>query len=262
MAGFYRQSAEEGKDIISQNLWECSESPVLAVMKNPLHAECDKPKLFRIDCREKTKRDSVIREFSISDDDLPKVSSEQKLAFAMYVVRELAPEHRFSHWVERWLSRVDRSRTGARLAMQSLIETAEEVEISLNELTRLGFQKSKAHEFQKSKHDFLWRAWSVAEAAVVFIERPERWEITLAEKVVAAVKGTLNETHLADLADLAMYVAPEKPNANYISPPRVIIRRGEETTLRKQDVASYAVYELRDTDLLIEQHDDISQVKK
>lgn len=254
--GRYSQLPDNGNDIVSQNLWECAVSPVLAVMKNPLHAECHGSRLFRIDCRKKTRRETVTRKLDISEVPLPMVVAEQKLAFAMYAVRQLAPEHRFSHWVERWLSRIDRSRTGARLAMLSLVETAEEVEISLNELSRLGFHESRAKNYQNNKLDFLWRAWSVGEAAIVFIEKAERWKVTLAEKIATSVKGVLNEARLADLADLAMHVEPKTPTASYVSEPKVIVRRDSERLLSRQDAVSSAVYELKDTGLLIEQYDD------
>jgi hypothetical protein len=260
--GCFRRLPDNGNDIVSQNLWECAVSPVLAVMKNPLHAECRGPRLFRIDCRKKTRRETVALKLDISEVALPTVVAEQKLAFAMYAVRQLAPEHRFSHWVERWLSRIDRSRTGARLAMLSLIETAEEVEVSLNELSRLGFQESRTRNYQNTKLDFLWRAWSVAEAAIVYVEKTERWEVALAEKIATSVKGVLNESRLADLADLAMHVEPKAPVGSYVSETWMTLRRDEERLPSTQDADSSAVFELKDTGLLIRQYNDIPPNQK
>ena len=204
----------------------------------------------------------MTRKLDISEVPLPKVVAKQKLAFAMYAVRQLAPEHRFSHWVERWLSRIDRSRTGARLAMLSLIETAEEVEISLNELSRFGFQESRARNYQNTKLDFLWRAWSVAEAAIVYVEKAERWEAVLAEKIAISVKGALNESRLADLADLAMYVEPKALVSSYVSEPWVVVRHDEARQPSRQDADSSAVFESKDTGLLIDQYDDIPPKQK
>lgn len=231
-------------------------------MKNPLHAECHGSRLFKLDYRKKTRCEAATRELDISEVPVPTVVAEQKLAFAMYAVRQLAPEHRFSHWVERWLSRIDRSRTGARLAMLSLVESAEEVEILLDELSRLGFQESRARSYQNTKLDFLWRAWSVAEAAIVYVEKAERWDVALAEKIATSVKGAFNEGGLADLADLAMHVESKVPVSSYVSEPSVIVRRDEERLPSTQDEGSYAVFELGDTGLLIEQYDDIPPNQK
>ena len=255
LAGTCWQYADDGLDVISQNIWECGSTPELAVMKNPLHAESVKPRLFKVSLREKYVGASRTRELTINEDEMPAVSPEQKLAFAMYVVRQLAPEHAFSHWVERWLSRMDRSVTGVRLAMKSLVETAEEVDISVVELNRLGLRGAAKSDYHEAKYDFLWRAYEIAEAALAMITKPEHWQNLVAEKVATVVGGVLNEAQLADLADLAMLVAADSNVVSYVSSPKTILRREREDNAS----ASYAVFEFSDTGLQIKQYDEATE---
>jgi hypothetical protein len=255
LAGTCWQYANDGLDVISQNIWECGATPVLAVMKNPLHSECASPRLFKITMREKYVGASLTRDLTVDENEMPDVSPEQKLAFAMYVVRQLAPEHAFSHWVERWLSRMDRSATGVRLAMKSLIETAEEVDISVIKLNHMGLRGAAKSDYHEAKYDFLWRAYEITEAAQVMIMKPERWRNIVAEKVATATGGALEETQLADLADLAMHIAAETNFVAYVSSPKKILRRERE----QSSPASYAVIEFSDTGLQIEQYDVVKE---
>ncbi|MEE8481988.1 MAG: hypothetical protein V3S12_01415, partial [Acidiferrobacterales bacterium] len=41
-------SLQYRRQIISQNIWECAETPLLAVLINPLHAESVVPRLFEL----------------------------------------------------------------------------------------------------------------------------------------------------------------------------------------------------------------------
>lgn len=255
LAGTSWQYANDGLDVISQNIWECGTTPVLAVMKNPLHAECAKPRLYKVALRERYVGASRTRELTIDENEMPAVSPEQKLAFAMYVVRQLAPEHSFSHWAERWLSRIDRSVTGARMAMNSLVETVKEVDVSIAELNRLGLHGPGASDYHDAKYDFLWRAYEVVEAALASILKSEHWQQDVAEKVATATRGALTEEQLADLADLAMHVAADSNMVSYVSSPKVILRRERDANVP----ASYAVFEFSDTGLQIEQYDEANE---
>jgi hypothetical protein len=254
-SGAFRHRANVGQDVVSQNIWECAATPDLAVMKNPLHAQNPGTRLFTIDLRENRIPQSVTRELKISPAVIPAVSPEQKLAFAMYVVRQLAPEHEFSHWVERWLSRIDRSSIGTKLAIRSLIDTAEEVDISIAEMSELGFKGARLSDYHDAKYDFLWRAYDVVEAAMLMLEKPNRWHASLSEKVATCTQGALEEEQLADLADVAMHVAAEPNVISYISTPQKVLRSERDVKNR----SSYSVFELSDTGLLIEQFDDAQQ---
>lgn len=254
-SGTYWERVHSETDVVSQNIWECAATPELAVMKNPIHALNSGAKLYLIKFRDRTIPHAGMRELKISNIMIPAVSPEQKLAFAMYVVRQLAPEHQFSHWAERWLSRIDRSTTGAKLALGSVIDTAREVDLSMAEMSKLGFKGTRLSEYHNAKYDFLWRAYDVIEAAMLILEKPIRWHASLAEKVATCARGALNDVQLGELAEVAMHVATDPNVVSYISSPQKVLRGEHEENIKSFST----VFELSDTGLLIEQSDDVQQ---
>jgi translation elongation factor EF-Ts len=119
----------------------------------------------------------------------------------------------------------------------------------------MGLRGAAKSDYHEAKYDFLWRAYEIAEAALSTITKPEHWQNRVAAKVATATGGALNESQLADLADLAMHVAADSNVVAYVSLPKKILRREHA----KNTPASYAVFEFSDTGLQIEQYDDAKE---
>lgn len=195
-------------DIIVQNIWECGESPLLAVMSNPLHVDgVGPPRLFKVSCHTIRSTDtSCLRECHAHELEVPMVSAEQKLVFAMYSVRELSPDHAFAAWVVRWLANIDRSDIGAILARRELERTAEQIDGLLSAHTWFWQSKKKHRLLHEDQFEFLRRARDVVDAAITLIEQPERWQVTVAELIATATSGLHSRNKRIEFAELATKV--------------------------------------------------------
>jgi len=227
-------------DIVSQNVWECADTSLLAIMINPLHAECVRPRLFEIRGEFKQDRNTVHR---VGEIVLPDVSPEQKLAFAMYCVRSLVPDHTFGAWVERWLANIDRSIVGAQQVRRQLEMSAEQGDKALAMLSDFGARESDINRLHDSEFEFLRRARDVVDAAATLIEKPRQWQVTLSELVATATNHILGDTRRSELAELAVRVVPASSNKRQLSEPKRLLRRRDDDRPRKPNTRAYAVYQ-------------------
>lgn len=226
-------------DIVSRNIWECADSPLLAIMINPLHAECVRPRLFEIGGKFGQDQNNVHR---VREIDLPEVSPEQKLAYAMYCVRSLIPEHAFDAWVERWLANDDRSIAGVKLVRRQLAMSAEQGDTALAALSDFGTRRSEIIRLHDSEFEFLRRARDVVDAAATLIEKPRQWPLILSELVVTATSNILGDSRRSGFAELAVKVIPADSNKRQMSEPKRLLRRRDDGQSRKPNIRAYAVY--------------------
>ncbi|MEE8388533.1 MAG: hypothetical protein V3R65_08150 [Acidiferrobacterales bacterium] len=227
-----------GGDVVSRNIWECADTPLLAVMINPLHAECVCPRLFEIrGFGQEQNEIHRIREIG-----LPKVLAEQKLAFAMYCVHSLAPDDAFAAWVERWLANVDRSIVGVQLVRRQLAEVAEQGEKPQATLFDFGTRTNEINRLYDSELEFLRRARDVVDAAVILIEKPRQWQVTLSELVATATSNLLGDPKRSEFAKLAVQVISADNNKRQMSEPRRLLRRRDDKRPRRSNTRAYAIY--------------------
>lgn len=229
-----------GGEIVSRNIWECADSPLLAVMINPLHAEFVRPRLFELrgDFDDKKINLQRVREVAV-----PEVSPEQKLVFAMYCIRSLAPEHIFAAWSERWLANIDRSVTGAQLARRELSRLAESTDETLATLSGFGARTQEIDSICDEESEFLRRARDVVDAAITLMEKPRQWRVTLAELVATATSNILDDSRRSEFADLAVHVIPTKPGRRRMPESRHLLRRYDDVSVRLPATQAYAVYQ-------------------
>jgi len=113
-----------GKGELCSHGWlYCYDSPVLAVLLNPIHADIENPRLFKCKCGGKTKNDNGLkRGYSemtlISEVDLPEITTDQKIKFAILCALEVYKEPIFKKWTESWLSGKDRTARAAQWAAE------------------------------------------------------------------------------------------------------------------------------------------------
>ena len=88
--------------------------PLLAVLLNPIHANFKNPRLFECECGGLCKTDNGLKEgwmevTLVKELDMPQITTEQKVKFAIYCALEVYKEKSFVTWAEDWLSGKDRS---------------------------------------------------------------------------------------------------------------------------------------------------------
>lgn len=228
-----------GDDIVSRNIWECADTPLLAIMINPLHAECVRPRLFEISSKFGQDQNTVHR---VREINLPEVLPEQKLAFAMYCVRSLVSECVFGTWVERWLANNDRSMTGVKLVRRQLALSAEQGDKALAMLSDIGTRRNEINRLHDGEFEFLRRARDVADAATTLIEKPRQWQVILSELVATSTSNILGDSRQSGFAELAIKVISADSNKRQMSEPKRLLRRRDDDKPRKPNIRAYAVY--------------------
>jgi len=104
---------------------------LLAVLLNPIHADFKNPRLWESKPSGKTKQDNGLKSGSrtlktIREIPLPVVTTEVRIAFAIYCALECSVSDSFRVWAERWLSGEDRSVGSAEQNKKfSLVELAQ-----------------------------------------------------------------------------------------------------------------------------------------
>ena len=114
-----RGSSEKG--LCSDGWLHCYDSPLLAVLHNPIHADISNPRLFEVevdgDCKNDNgikcgyKKMRLVREISI-----PTITTEQKIKYAILCVKQVCFEKEWNIWADNWLSNVDRTSDAAYAA--------------------------------------------------------------------------------------------------------------------------------------------------
>lgn len=112
--------AKEGVEMCSDQVLHCYNHPLLAVIFNSIHADILNPKLFEISVDKivntdglkfASKSQTLIKEIS-----LPEITLEEKIEFAIKVVKLVYKDELWNSWADAWLSGEDCSKNSARTA--------------------------------------------------------------------------------------------------------------------------------------------------
>lgn len=141
------------------------EYPLLAALHSPIHGATRNPRLFEAEAdgeiahegqmQLKAQRMRIVREIPV-----PKVSMEQRIAYAIYCAKAVYYDPEWDHWADAWLSGEDRSKQAAADAGDRMIRMAEEQ----------WWLGNVVHE-----------AWAAACAAWAAADANERWAAEAAE---------------------------------------------------------------------------------
>jgi len=103
--------------------------PLLAVLLNPIHANIEKPRLFRCagvvgatDCGLKVGCTSLTLVEALP---LPTITTEQRVRFAIMCALKVCSQQEFQAWARKWLSGEDRSAKAAAAAWAKAAAWAE-----------------------------------------------------------------------------------------------------------------------------------------
>ncbi len=118
--GVANRAMEPGNDMCSNQVLHCYSDPLLAVLFNPIHASIINPVLLKIECSEIINTDGLKHackeQTPISMEELPVVTTTQKIAFAIKCALLVYKATDFVMWANKWLSGEDRSPADAYAA--------------------------------------------------------------------------------------------------------------------------------------------------
>jgi hypothetical protein len=112
--GEWKETNGEG-DLCGPGWLHYYSSPLLAVLLNPIHAGFENPRLFEIEVAGEIKEDRGLK-FGctkmrlVKELELPAVTMEQRIKFAIYCALEICAEPEFVKWANGWLDGTYRSR--------------------------------------------------------------------------------------------------------------------------------------------------------
>lgn len=121
--GQTRNNTQWGKGMTHSGTGEgelCSEGwihaythPLLAVLFNPIHAKFETPRLWEARGFGKKKSDGLKVGFqsltTVKEIPLPKITTTQKVAFAILVAKKVYKDAKWNEWADKWLSGENRT---------------------------------------------------------------------------------------------------------------------------------------------------------
>ncbi len=114
-----------GKGDLCSNGWiHYYDSPLLAVLLNPIHGDFSNPHLWKIKVGKKVKKDHGLKYGSNSVTtiyriDLPKITTEQRIIFGILCSMAVYKNKKFTQWGKHWIDGTDRSRAAAWAAAEA-----------------------------------------------------------------------------------------------------------------------------------------------
>jgi len=113
------------KPLCSNGWLHCYESPLLAVLHNPIHADIKNPRLFEVEVRGKSKFDKQLkcgfRKMRLTKEiPLPKITINQITAYGILCAKNNYKNGTWIKWANDWLSGKDRSRVAACVAADAI----------------------------------------------------------------------------------------------------------------------------------------------
>ena len=107
------------------------ETPLLAVLHNPIHGNFKDPKLFKADTLDGTiNKDGQMKLGStkmklIEEIKLPKISKIQNIAYGILCAKAVYKDKQYNKWADKWLSGENRSKKSAAAAYNAAAYNAD-----------------------------------------------------------------------------------------------------------------------------------------
>ena len=114
--GEWQEAKGDVNQDLCSNAWlHCYDSPLLAVLHNPIHANIKNPRLFEVEIDGETKNDSGMkRGFRkmrlVKEIDAPKISDVQRIAYGILCAKKVYKAKNWNKWADNWLNNIDRSK--------------------------------------------------------------------------------------------------------------------------------------------------------
>ena len=117
MEGLIVSASAEGTELCTNQVIHAYTSPLLALLLNPIHANIENPQLWEAEgevvatdgLKVGVKSLTTLRKIEV-----PAISLNQRVRFAIYCALEVCADSRFVAWANGWLNCTDRSEAAAR----------------------------------------------------------------------------------------------------------------------------------------------------
>ena len=167
------------------------DSPLLAVLLNPIHANFSNPILWEVTTTGKIKSDCGLKFgttslTTVKRIKLPIITSEQKTIFGILCAMSVYKDKKFCKWGEHWIDGTDRSESVAELAAES----AESAAWSAESAARSAAWSAESAVWLAARSVAWLAAWSAAESA--------------ARSAESAARSAAESAELIDLHSLAL----------------------------------------------------------
>ena len=198
-------SSKASNTIVAKNATEFGESPLVAIMLNPWHAQLDLPKMleFQFSQVALVKDDPRIN-MQVREIETPSVTTDQKIVFGLMVLMEVYENESFAEWAEHWICGSDRSAESAGRMFARLGEAAQEINALKETLKAAGASIEELDKVDTRSKDFCTRASDAIFAAQMYMDRAENWPLLAARSVSRAITGLNGIIDLAEIAEKAI----------------------------------------------------------
>jgi len=121
LGGWQEAKGNLTKELCSDAWLHCYDSPLLAILHNPIHANITNPRLFEVEVGGETKDDGEIkrgfhRMRLVKEISLPEITKNQKQAYGILCAKEVYKGKSWNEWADNWLNGKYRSKRAARAA--------------------------------------------------------------------------------------------------------------------------------------------------
>jgi len=159
--------------------------PLLAILLNPIHAGIENPKLWEAEGDGRREDDHGLkvgytRMRIVREIDVPVVSQESRVRFAIYCAREVFDNTDWNSWADKWLSGEGRSHPPEKMAR--------EAEIAARQAWSAKADGTAAEI--KEDAEFMWLQWSVCWAWGAGCAKREAYRGWAREAVRSAARAT------------------------------------------------------------------------
>ena len=102
------------KDLCTDGWLHCYDSPLLAILQNPRHADIKNPRLWEVEVAGDFKNDKGLKcgyrkMRLVKEIKVPKITTEQKIKYAILCAKQVYLEKKWNIWADNWLSNINRT---------------------------------------------------------------------------------------------------------------------------------------------------------
>lgn len=209
-----KNSLSTAQHLTVQDYEQMGDSPLLAIMLNPWHAELEleTARMLQISISGPevenvgNRPGSVIAAHEVPQ---PDATTDQKIVFALLVLKEIYQEESFAAWADKWIDGTDRTIRGSQLVMThllNLVKENNELQARLAEAeTDLPEKEIASSKIGSYDSNFAARCCDVIFAAQMYVNRAENWRLVAAYSVVRCVTGLESRIDFAAIAEQAVH---------------------------------------------------------
>lgn len=205
MPGSSSFSSQASSNIVARNASEMAPSPLAAIMLNPWHAQLDEAKMLELQFSTgKFEVSDPVINMRVREVDLPEATTDQKIIFALMVIKKVYNNERFNLWADSWISGTDRSAESSGKFIAYLGRFATETRGMNDSLRSMGLRNSDLETIGAHDSGFCARASEAVFAAQMYVDRPDSWPLLASRSVSSAVAGLAGIVDFAAIAERAI----------------------------------------------------------